>query len=127
MFNQKLKNRIKELEMKVADTEAMLKNQLKENQWLKWQLDNPPKYKIGEKIGELIVIGREFNKPELKKIFMDATVVTLILIQIARNINTTDKLKEYAAKTFNNQWEYELVNTTTGAKIKKKEFELQLL
>jgi len=113
--------------MKVADTEAMLKNQLKENQWLKWQLDNPPKYKIGEKIGELIVIGREFNKPELKKIFMDATVVTLILIQIARNINTTDKLKEYAAKTFNNQWEYELVNTTTGAKIKKKEFELQLL
>ena len=127
MFNQKLKSKISELEKQLSDANKKIKEQDNEIKFCKFQIDNPPKYKIGDKVGELIVIERKFSKPELIKMVTDATVVTLIMMHIARNINTTEKLKEYVAKTFNTQWEYELINTTTGEKVKKKEFELQLL
>lgn len=127
MFNKKLKIKITELEKQVSDANKKAKEYENEIKFLKWQLDNPPKYKIGDKIGELIVVERKINKPELIKMVTDPTVVTLIMLHIKRKMNTTEKLKEYVAKKFYTQWEYELVNTNTGEKVKKKEFELQIL
>lgn len=127
MFNQKLKRKIAELERQLSDANKKIKAQEDEIKFCKFQINNPPMYKIGDKVGELIVIGRKFSKPELIKIVTDAKVMTLIMIHIVRGKNTTAGLKEYVAKTFNAQWEYELVNTTTGKKMEKKEFELQLL
>jgi hypothetical protein len=124
MLNQKLKNKIAELEKQVSDANKKIKEQEGEIKLLQWKLNNPPKYKVGDKFGDLVVIGRDFNKPSLSNVITDATVVTLMMLHIASKMNTTDKLKEYVAKTFNTQWEYELVNINTGKKIKKKELEL---
>lgn len=125
MFNNKLKAKIKELEQQVSDANKKVKDQENEIKFLKWKLENPSRYKIGDRIGELIVIERIIKKPELIKIVADVIELGLMLINMKRNINISKERKEYLEKIFHNQWEYELINTTTGERIKKKEFELK--
>ena len=125
MFNRKLKNRILELEKQVSDAKIKIKDQETEIKNCKWQLDNPPKYKTGDKIGDLIVVEKKFSKPELKDILGDAIVITWIMLQRMAK-KDTKQLAEFVVKTVKCQWEYQLLNTTTGEKLLKKELELEM-
>lgn len=126
-FNKELKLRISELEKKVAETEKMLINQIKENKSLKWKLENPPKYKVGDKIGDLIITERGFMRMDTIKMAFNPTVVNLIMLNIVKeSCGAKKSLEEYIAQNFDSTWIYELANTVTGEKIKRKEIELML-
>lgn len=123
MFNKKLKIKISELEKKLYDANEKLKEQQKEIKSYKFQIDNPPKYKTGDNISGLLVINRRITEPDFLKMATDHTVVNLIMLGIT-SIDTTEKLKEYLAENYSPYWEYELINTATGERVKRKESEL---
>lgn len=123
-FNKELKLRISELEKKVAETEKMLISQIKENKSLKWKLENPPKYKVGDKIEDSIITEREYVGMGFINMALNPTTIRLMILNMSTTENDKKALKDYLAKNFGSTWRYELVNTVNGDKFKRNEFEL---
>lgn len=123
-FNKELKLRISELEKKVAETEKMLISQIKENKSLKWKLENPPKYKVGDKIEDSIITEREYVGMGFINMALNLTTIRLMILNMLTTENDKKALKDYLAKNLGSTWRYELVNTVNGDKFKRNEFEL---
>nr|WP_298655639.1 hypothetical protein [uncultured Flavobacterium sp.] len=125
MFNRKLKTKISELEKQLSDANKKISERDAEIKALKFQIDNPPKYKVGDKVGDFIVTEKKFWTPNLPNIIADGILIIAVYMAIynSKGKMNDDLRKKYAGKIIN-QWEYEVVNVKTGQKSKKKEFEL---
>lgn len=82
--------------------------------WLRWQIQNPPKYKKGEKFGDLIITSYKLNEPTLWD-FIAKGIMGFISI-CAGSVPEKMNLNRY--------YEYELTHTLDGGKKKMSEKEL---
>lgn len=131
MFNKKLKQRILELENKLSETEKKLaesQNKLTANldeiRWLKWQLDNPPKYKKGDKFGDLIVVSNQLKRATLGNYISHGIGMLFAALLFHKDKKYIKSLEENYKKDTDTHYEYELTNIITGNKSRLKEFEL---
>jgi hypothetical protein len=125
MWNRELKHRISELEKKVSEAEARLSIQIRENNRLRHELQNPPKYKVGDKIGDLIVTKRTlcpFAESYITEV-MRWAVIDYFGRKTGRKPGVEIKSGPPEAIKY---WQYELVNVNNGSTLTKKESELSL-
>jgi hypothetical protein len=91
-------NRLKRYEIEVA--------------MLTWKLNNPAKYKVGDdQFGEHIITGADLHKPDFKKMVIHFGVFFLT------GIITKEIKAMFPPNQLKYEWEYELLNKTTGKKI----------
>jgi seryl-tRNA synthetase len=124
MFNQKLKQEVENLknQLKEKDTQINLLKKQVEN--LKFEIENPPKFKVGDKIGNLIVVERKFKVPDISDVLRDHFMMYSIVTSAFMRIPMPKNTQEYSKKTFEKGYIYDCVNVITGEKSTKKEAEL---
>ncbi len=130
MFYKKLKAKVVRLEAELLESKNELERTMvelsvkkRENEWLQWQIDNPPKYNVGDKIGELTVTKRIFIKPDLFAMIKDLTIAFCFVWGLRQGYKI-EEARKHAAANIKCQWQYELFNATTGKIETKKELEL---
>lgn len=114
-----LNKSIRNLESKLSDSEMKRNSLLKEIELLKWQIANPPKYKKGDKIGELIINSYEVYNPGLLDfIIKGAKTFFGIMFGMEKEIPKNHD------EIFKRQYVYHLTHTISGEKVYKRELEL---
>jgi hypothetical protein len=107
MFNKKLKDEISKLKSEFDSFKKAVGSTLdelkKQNRALTFIINNPSKYKTGDKIGNLLVTG----------------------VILEEGFTTYPIGYPFTRTKYYNYWEYTLVDTKTGQSLKKKESELQ--
>lgn len=118
----------RKLRLKIADIEGQLHDAKKETKardeeikHLKWQLDNPPKFKKGDKFGDLVVTDRKIKIPSPGSKHILANLWLWQIFKKGTNREIVNKLYHKHIMS----WEYELTNTATGDKSTMNQFELE--
>lgn len=115
--NEKLKQHVKELEKKLSELQKKQYANLEEIKLLTWKLNNPPKYKKGDKFGDLTVKFCCVHKPSLSEFLANALIgfISICAGYKQENKKSTD-LDMY--------WEYHLSHEHHGDNIKMSESQL---
>lgn len=113
---RELSNKYKELEIK---RDGLL-DQIRD---LQWQIDNPPKYKKGDKVGDLIIVSYTFHKPTFTEIIIrgGAKLLAAFFFGDSKELNAT---RRECKDQLSSHYIYELTHTTSGNKETKTESEL---
>lgn len=105
------------MEKKLSNSEIKRNALLKEIELLKWQIANPPKYKKGDKIGELIINSYEVYNPEwIDFVLRTAKSFFRSMFGIEKETSKDPSLTR--------QYIYHLTHTVSGEKVQKRELEL---
>lgn len=122
--NSILQTQLKQSNEKIRNYEFKMAGYREQINQLNWQIANPPKYKKGDKFGDLVIISHELYKPGLGD-FLATGFSTLILSFIFhKDKQFMDSLKETFNKKTTTQYVYSLKNTITDKIITKRELEL---
>lgn len=113
----KHKKTIKNLNDKILQAEVYRRKNMNEIKTLKWQLENPPKFKIGDKVGDIEVISSKFCEPTLNDYIAGAATFILTL---------TGYMHPGLSQRFSYHYEYEVL-LLSGIKGTKTEAELSQL
>jgi len=126
MFNQNLKQEVETLKTQLKEKDSQINILKKEVENLKFEIANPPKFKIGDRIGDLIIIERKFKVPELIDVLRDQVFMYSLITSAFMRIPIPENMKNYNKTAFVKGYVYELVNVITGEKQTKKESELTI-
>lgn len=124
MFNQDLKKEIETLKNQLKEKDTQINILKKQVENLKFEIENPPKFKVGDRIGNLIVVERKFKVPELIDVLRDQVFMHSFITSAFMRIPIPENMKNYNKTAFVKGYVYELVNVITGEKSTKKESEL---
>lgn len=103
--------------------EAKLALAQKEIELLKYQMLNPPKYKIGDKVGACyIVTGREFISPVAQ--FIAESLIVMFRSIFGTVETAAAKEKRKASEKKIDCWRYEVVHLENGKKVTFLQYEL---
>lgn len=115
--NKELKQKISKLNTQLIEANSKIYSNLEEIRLLKWQITNPPKYKKGEKFGELIITSHELHKPTLSGFLTNAVIGFISFCA-----GYTSERKKYT--DLDMYWQYQLTHTISGAKHQMTELDL---
>jgi hypothetical protein len=128
IFNRKLKLRIAELEIKLSEQNRQIGKlntevtKLKhEMASLSYRLNNPPKFKAGDTVGDFEITNTRFKNINIYESF--ARVLAIGILNILRPNETSRAIKTLHQMTYPH-WEYDVINTKTGDKSIKIESQL---
>ncbi len=124
MFQVDSKKQVEDLQKQISEQEKEIKSQKKQIDELKFQIENPPKFKIGDKVGDLIVTKRNYNDGNFFSLFTDPVFASDVILSIIFGCKLTNSSKEYASNKSIQGYVYDLTNVTTGETLTKKESEL---
>ncbi len=124
MFLVDSKKQIDNFEKQISEQEKTITSQKKEIDELKFQINNPPKFKTGDKIGDLIVTKRNYNDGDFLSIFTDHSFATDFMLTVIFGGRLTSDSKKLASNKSVRGYVYELTNVKTGETLTKKESDL---
>ena len=100
MFNQDLKKEVETLKNQLKEKDTQINLLKKEVENLKFEIDNPPKFKVGDRIGDLIIIERKFKVPELIDVLRDQVFMYSLITSAFMCIPIPENVKNYNKTTF---------------------------
>lgn len=133
MFYRKLKKRAIELETKLADLQKQVhevKNQniilQRENESLKWKIDHPQKYNIGDVFEHYIITDSTIKQTNMAEIIQNVVSVIVWGISLIYSRKNVKKIPNNPIKS-KFDWHYEMVSKVNGKKMVISETELLTL
>lgn len=110
---------------KLGASENKQRKLLDQIRQLEWQLANPPKFKKGDKIGDLIITSYAYHTPSIGEVIGQAVATLFFGVILGRTEEDRNALtKDFKSKT-SAHYLYEVTHTITGHKETKTESELE--